>query len=69
MLTGDKLLAKVQEMGRQQTIKEFFTLEEWDLIQSLVHNNREFCEDTEFDPLADYDNITNKIYKLFSVES
>jgi hypothetical protein len=69
MLTGDELLAKVQEMGRQQTIKEFFTLGEWDLIQSLVHNNREFCEDTEFDPLADYDNITNKIYKLFSVES
>ena len=52
-----------------ETIKEFFTLEEWDLIQSLVHNNREFCEDTEFDPLADYDNITNKICKLFSVES
>jgi hypothetical protein len=52
-----------------ETIKEFFTLEEWDLIQSLVLDNRELCEDTEDDPLDDYDNIANKIYKLFSVES
>ena len=52
-----------------ETIKEFFTLEEWDLIQSLVHNNREFCENTDDDPIDDYDNITNKIYKLFEVSN
>jgi hypothetical protein len=52
-----------------ETIKEFFTLEEWDLIQSLVLDNRELCEDTEDDPLDDYDNIANKIYKLFELES
>ena len=76
MLTGDELLTKVQEMGQNDTemsrydiIKDFFTLEEWDLIQSLVSNNREFCENTDDDPIDDYDNITNKIYKLFSLES
>jgi hypothetical protein len=28
-------------------VKDFFTLSEWDLIYSLVANNKEFCEDTE----------------------
>ena len=76
MLTGDELLAKVQEMGQNDTemsrydiIKDFFTLEEWDLIQSLVYNNREFCENTDDDPIDDYDNITNNIYKLFEVSN
>jgi hypothetical protein len=51
------------------TIKEFFTEAEWDLIYSLVGNNREFCEDTEEDPVEDYDSIVNKIQKLFEPES
>ena len=50
-------------------IKEFFTEAEWDLIYSLVNNNREFCEDTEEDPVEDYDSIVNKIHKLFEPES
>jgi hypothetical protein len=52
-------------MENKQIVKEFFTLSEWDLIHSLVHNNREFCEDDEFDPRSDYDSIVDKIYKLF----
>jgi len=48
-----------------KTIKEFFTLDEWDLIHSLVANNSEFCEDDEHDPLETYTSIENKIYKLF----
>jgi hypothetical protein len=46
------------------TIKEFFTDSEWDLIYSLVSNNRDFCEDEEEDPVEDYDNIISKIYNL-----
>ena len=46
------------------TIKEFFTEAEWDLIYSLVNNNREFCEDTEEDPAEDYDSIIAKIHNL-----
>lgn len=46
-------------------VKAFFTNEEWDLIYSLVSNNREFCEDDEFDPVSDYDSIVGKIEKLF----
>lgn len=48
-----------------QIVRDFFTSDEWDLIHSLVANNREFCEDDEHDPVSDYDNIINKIYKLF----
>ena len=47
------------------TIKDFFTEDEWDLIHSLVHNNKEFCEDDEYDPIETYYSIENKIYKLF----
>jgi hypothetical protein len=46
-------------------VKNFFTLSEWDLIHSLVANNKEFCEDTEEDPVSDYQSIEDKIYKLF----
>lgn len=46
------------------TIKEFFTDSEWDLIYNLVRNNRDFCEDEEEDPVEDYDNIISKIYNL-----
>jgi hypothetical protein len=48
-----------------ESIKEFFTSDEWDLIHSLVANNSEFCEDDEYDPLETYTSIENKIYKLF----
>lgn len=51
-------------MTDTQTIKEFFTDEEWDLIYSLVNNNKEFCEDDEYDPRETYDSIVSKIYKL-----
>ena len=47
-------------------IKEFFTDSEWDLIYNLVANNREFCEDDEYDPRSDYDNIVDKISNLFA---
>ena len=30
-----------------ETIKEFFTDSEWDLIYSLVDGNRQFCDDEE----------------------
>jgi hypothetical protein len=49
-------------------VKEFFTLDEWDLIHSLISNNKEFCEDDEHDPLETYTSIENKIYKLFNSE-
>ena len=48
-----------------ETIKEFFTDSEWDLIYNLIANNREFCEDDEQDPRTDYDSIVGKISKLF----
>lgn len=48
-----------------KAIKEFFTLEEWDLIYHLVRNNSQFCEDTEDDPQETYTSVENKIYKLF----
>jgi len=51
-----------------ETIKEFFTNEEWDLIYDLVHNNKQFCEDEEYDPRETYDSIENKIYQLFRVK-
>ena len=56
-------------MDTKQIVKDFFTNEEWDLIYSLVSNNREFCEDDEYDPVSDYDSVTDKIYKLFSMDS
>lgn len=48
-----------------QTVKEFFTDKEWDLIYSLVHNNKSFCEDDEYDLRDTYDSIEDKIDKLF----
>jgi hypothetical protein len=48
-----------------ETVKDFFTETEWDLIYSLVANNREFCEDTEEDPVDDYNSIVNKIAMLW----
>jgi hypothetical protein len=50
----------------KQAIQEFFTDSEWDLIYNLVSNNREFCEDDEYDPRSDYDNIVDKISNLFA---
>lgn len=47
------------------TIKDFFTEDEWDLIHSLVSNNKQYCENDEHDPIETYDSIENKIYKLF----
>lgn len=48
------------------SIKEFFTEDEWDLIYSLVANNREFCEDEEHDPIETYNSVLNKIHDLWS---
>lgn len=50
----------------KEAIQEFFTDSEWDLIYNLVANNREFCEDDEYDPRSDYDNIVDKISNLFA---
>jgi hypothetical protein len=50
----------------KEAIQEFFTDSEWDLIYNLVSNNREFCEDDEYDPRSDYDNIVDKISNLFA---
>ncbi len=55
-------------MTDTQTIKQFFTLSEWDLIHSLITNNRELCVNDEHDPVSDYDKVSDKIYKLFSRE-
>jgi len=49
-----------------QTVKDFFTDSEWDLIYNLVSNNREFCEDDEYDPVSDYNAILGKIQMLFN---
>ena len=49
-----------------QTVKEFFTDSEWDLIYSLIQGNREFCEYDEFDPVSDYDSILSKMQALFN---
>ena len=46
-------------------MKDFFTDSEWDLIYSLVANNREFCEDDESDPVSDYNSIMDKIHTLW----
>ena len=51
-----------------ETIKEFFTDKEWDLIYNLVSNNSQFCEGDEYDPVEDYDSITGKIVKLFQTK-
>ena len=48
-----------------QSIKEFFTDSEWDLIFNLVSNNVQFCEDEEQDPVEDYYSIADKITNLF----
>ena len=52
------------------TVKEFFTDSEWDLIYSLVEGNRQFCQvdefDPEFDPVSDYDSILSKMQTLFN---
>ena len=45
------------------SIKDFFTDSEWDLIYSLVDGNRQFCNDEE-NPSDDYDSIITKIYQL-----
>jgi hypothetical protein len=47
-------------------MKDFFTDSEWDLIYNLVSNNREFCEDDEYDPVSDYNSILTKINTLFN---
>jgi hypothetical protein len=49
-----------------ETIKEFFTSDEWDLIYNLVSNNRQFCEDDEYDPVETYVTVENKIHQLFA---
>lgn len=58
----------MNEAVGKHAVKEFFTTSEWDLIHSLLVNNREFCENDEFDPVSDYDSAIDKIYKLFSSE-
>ena len=45
--------------------KDFFTDTEWDLIYSLVANNREFCEDDESDPIETYNSVMDKIHTLW----
>jgi hypothetical protein len=62
MSSKNKLSPLIDTMNN---IKEFFTDSEWDLIYNLVANNREFCEDDEYDPRSDYDNIVDKISNLF----
>lgn len=49
-------------MTNTQTIREFFTESEWDLIYDLVYNNAQFTESDE--ERDDYDSIVSKIYNL-----
>jgi hypothetical protein len=58
----------LRETQMTETIKEFFTDKEWDLIYNLVSNNSQFCEGDEYDPVEDYDSITGKIVKLFQTK-
>jgi hypothetical protein len=58
----------LRETQMTETIKEFFTESEWDLIYNLVENNRQFCEDEDQDPVEDYDNIVSKIATLFQTK-
>jgi hypothetical protein len=44
-------------------MKDFFTESEWDLIYSLVANNREFEDD---DSIDEYTSILNKIHQVWS---
>jgi hypothetical protein len=53
-------------MGKQimtdaQTIKQFFTESEWNLIYDLICSNSEWKEDEE---CKDHDSIIGKIHKL-----
>jgi len=56
----------MQNSSSNSEMKDFFTDSEWDLIYNLVSNNREFCEDDEYDPVSDYNSILDKISKLFN---
>jgi hypothetical protein len=44
-------------------MKDFFTESEWDLIYSLVANNREFEDDD--DSIDEYTSILNKIHQVW----
>jgi hypothetical protein len=62
-----KVIRKTPQMTlTRETVKEFFTESEWDLIYSLVVNNREFCEDEDGDSYEDYTNVASKINNLFA---
>jgi hypothetical protein len=62
------ILTSLSEMSTltDTNMKDFFTDSEWDLIYNLVSNNREFCEDDEYDPVSDYNSILTKINTLFN---
>lgn len=46
-----------------ETIKEFFTDSEWNLIYDLLNSNRQFDEDEEY--AEDYVTALKKIHSLF----
>ena len=46
-----------------ETIKDFFTESEWDLIYGLLHSNRQFDDNEEY--AEDYSTALNKIHSLF----
>ena len=50
-------------MTDTQTIKEFFTDSEWDLIYQLLDSNRQYDDDEVY--AEDYYTALNKIRSLF----
>ena len=50
---------------QMNNIKEFFTDSEWDLIYTLLDQNRQY-EDPEMEGIEDYDTALQKITKLFN---
>ena len=55
----------ISHMENNTAIRDFFTDTEWDLIYTLLDQNRQY-EDPEMEGIEDYDTALQKITKLFN---
>lgn len=55
----------IGHMENNTAIRDFFTDSEWDLIYTLLDQNRQY-EDPEMEGIEDYDTALQKITKLFN---
>ena len=55
----------IGHMENNTAIRDFFTDTEWDLIYTLLDQNRQY-EDPEMEGIEDYDTALQKITKLFN---